>query len=862
MRKALADGQTNYPPSDGVIGLREAVARYYGKHLGLSYPVESVLITGGARPLLYGSYRTVLDPGDAAVYPVPSWNNNHYSYLCGARAGRDPGARRDQLLPHAGGARGRTWRRAPAAHQLAAQPDGHGDRSRRSCSASASWSSRRTGGARGPAVTRARRSGSATTRSTGSWCLGGARATSTPPEVCAEVAPYTIILDAASKSFAATGLRVGWAVMPPAARQRMADILGHVGAWAPRPEQVAMAALLDDERGGDRPTSSSSGRACASGSTGWRPASRPWARRGRGRGHRAAGGDLSVGALSDPRDRPTRRRASCCSSKAGFAVVPFQAFGLREDSGWFRISVGAVSLAEIDAALPRVRAALLRRWRRCRRARAPGLALARPSSCATLFPFAENKHGDAPMRALVAERMVLEPASAADPAHLLPVRAAAHRAHARRSSRSTGSPRARRAICLFWRASPSFFPFLAARGRLVGRPRAALAAFALAVSPLHLQASTTAASEALYLLLWVAALERLLARARAPPPGGTSPSPASLASLAAVTRYDAWLALPLWSRWPLASSGPRGRARCRRAGWRCSRSSAAAAAGDLARLGRAATAGTRCSSRTTSRPTTAGWRRRRRALRRRARARCASSGSGRSAFVAAMTPPRGGARGASRSAGAGARSRRPMRLVVVAAPRAARALSRAGSSCRASSRWPASRSCPGTLLLPLAASAVRARARPRRFGPRRRRVGGAVLDRRVAGRDRRPRAASGPAPSRWARSRASTARIARSPTICGPTGAPGAPRDDRAHRLRRHRHRSTRRASLGRSRSRSSSPASLATVAETLRATGAFLVGYDREGGWPTSGSDWPADDSRLRPTGACPMPWSSDDGG
>ena len=44
--------------------------------------------------------------------------------------------------------------------------------------------------------------------------------------------------------------------------------------------------------------------------------------------------------------------------QAGFAVVPFQAFGLREDSGWFRISVGAVSVAEIDAALPRVRAAL------------------------------------------------------------------------------------------------------------------------------------------------------------------------------------------------------------------------------------------------------------------------------------------------------------------------------------------------------------------------------------------------------------------------------------------------------------------------------------------------------------------------
>src|SRR6187549_535406 len=32
-----------------------------------------------------------------------------------------------------------------------------------------------------------------------------------------------------------------------------------------------------------------------------------------------------------------------------------------------------------------------------------------------VFAFADNKHGDAPMRALIAERMVLEPASAADP---------------------------------------------------------------------------------------------------------------------------------------------------------------------------------------------------------------------------------------------------------------------------------------------------------------------------------------------------------------------------------------------------------------------------------------------------------------
>jgi aspartate aminotransferase len=38
--------------------------------------------------------------------------------------------------------------------------------------------------------------------------------------------------------------------------------------------------------------------------------------------------------------------------------VPFQAFGLAEDTGWFRLSVGAVSMDEIEQAFPRLRALL------------------------------------------------------------------------------------------------------------------------------------------------------------------------------------------------------------------------------------------------------------------------------------------------------------------------------------------------------------------------------------------------------------------------------------------------------------------------------------------------------------------------
>jgi len=37
------------------------------------------------------------------------------------------------------------------------------------------------------------------------------------------------------------------------------------------------------------------------------------------------------------------------------AVVPFQAFGVEKENGWFRMSVGAVDVEQIRSTFPRVR---------------------------------------------------------------------------------------------------------------------------------------------------------------------------------------------------------------------------------------------------------------------------------------------------------------------------------------------------------------------------------------------------------------------------------------------------------------------------------------------------------------------------
>jgi hypothetical protein len=161
-----------------------------------------------------------------------------------------------------------------------------------------------------------------------------------------------------------------------------------------------------------------------------------------------------------------------------------------------------------------------------------------------VFPFAENKQGDAPMRSLLAERMNDVRGAAADPRGFfqygpLPIEVMrpflALDRDARRSSR----------IPSLLAGLAVFVPFFSLAQRMgATSPLAlALAGIALALGPLHIQVSTTAASEALYLLLFVTTMDRLHAGLT-----GRRRWDFVLAgvcgSLAAVTRYDMWLSLP------------------------------------------------------------------------------------------------------------------------------------------------------------------------------------------------------------------------------------------------------------------------------------------------------------------------------
>ena len=67
-----------------------------------------------------------------------------------------------------------------------------------------------------------------------------------PVSLNAEMQNYTIFIDGISKAFAATGVRVGWALGPQEVIAKMKAFLSHVGAWAPMAEQKATAAYLKE----------------------------------------------------------------------------------------------------------------------------------------------------------------------------------------------------------------------------------------------------------------------------------------------------------------------------------------------------------------------------------------------------------------------------------------------------------------------------------------------------------------------------------------------------------------------------------------------------------------------------------------
>lgn len=358
--EALRAGETNYPPPIGIESLRRAICDFYGRRGGRTPELNTVLVAAGARPVIYSMYRALVDAGDTVVFGVPGWNNEYYCDMVGAKQVRlacDPATgflpTAEMLRPHLKGARllainsplnptGTSF----SAESLAAI-----------CDAVLEENARRGPGERPLYLFYDQVYWMLTTPGTEH---------PDPARLRPAILPYLVTIDAISKAFAATGLRVGWSIAPAEITKAMNNINGHIGAWAPRPEQLATARLLADHAAVDRYIAQMRHEATARLETIYngiqamrrdglpvdclRPQGAIYAsvRFGLHGGRTPAGETLAT-------DNDIRRYLL---HAARLAVVPFDAFGAEQGQGWCRLSIGVVSVAELEELLPRLRLAV------------------------------------------------------------------------------------------------------------------------------------------------------------------------------------------------------------------------------------------------------------------------------------------------------------------------------------------------------------------------------------------------------------------------------------------------------------------------------------------------------------------------
>lgn len=71
--KALNAGYTHYGPSAGMPELREAIAQYISKTRGVDAKPDEVVVTPGAKPIMFYSIFALVNPGDEVLYPNPGF---------------------------------------------------------------------------------------------------------------------------------------------------------------------------------------------------------------------------------------------------------------------------------------------------------------------------------------------------------------------------------------------------------------------------------------------------------------------------------------------------------------------------------------------------------------------------------------------------------------------------------------------------------------------------------------------------------------------------------------------------------------------------------------------------------------------
>lgn len=351
---------TNYPAAEGNLDLREAISLFMQEREQLTYSSAQILVAAGGRPLIYSLFRAICDKGDTIIYGVPSWNNNHYTHFVGAEHVVIETSERNNFMPTVTDIRPHL--KGATLLSLCSPQNPTGTTFTKQdleaiCDMVLEENEKRGENEKKLFVMYDQMY----------WHLTyGDIVHYNPVTLRSAMQRYTIFIDAISKVFAATGVRVGWAMGPREVIEKMKAILTHVGAWAPMAEQKAVAGYLSQKKSIDnylthfRRQIELRLRGIYNGFIQLKNEGYPVdAIAPQAAIYLTIKIDLSGKQTFDGKHLNNQAdTTSYLLNEAHLAVVPFYAFGAANDSPWYRLSVGTCKEEQIDEMIGHLRNAL------------------------------------------------------------------------------------------------------------------------------------------------------------------------------------------------------------------------------------------------------------------------------------------------------------------------------------------------------------------------------------------------------------------------------------------------------------------------------------------------------------------------
>jgi aspartate aminotransferase len=353
LRKHIQDAYewdlTNYPNSQGELELRESVSKHIKHQFNVDYSPEEILIGGGVRPLIYTVYKATVNPGGGVIYPTPSWNNNHYCFLHNAEKQEIECTPENSFFPTVEDIDGKIVDNTSLVCICSPQNP--------------------TGRVINPEVLkgicelivnenklRATQVGSRPLYLFFDQIYSDITKEGLfihPLTLCPEIKDYLICADGISKSLNATGVRVGWLFGPKDIIGKMTEVLSHIGAWAPKPEQRALDVYIREDYEDyishinyvTKEYEYISDKICGK--------LEELKKKGFNVDYQKPDGGIYVSVYLGyvHSFSSTEEYISFLINTCGLGIVPFEYFGSKSNKGWFRISIGNVSDLNLDSIL-------------------------------------------------------------------------------------------------------------------------------------------------------------------------------------------------------------------------------------------------------------------------------------------------------------------------------------------------------------------------------------------------------------------------------------------------------------------------------------------------------------------------------